>query len=140
MFVLFLKILLKLLKILGIIALILLGVLLVIGLFMPEEKLMEQDGPATYFVTPRECVGDYGFKVVEIIDDKYVIAQELVSESEDDTTDLVVVFVDTDKHLHYDNQKIIIPVDQCAKQIGVYKPTNNKYRGKKLPIVKIKDK
>jgi hypothetical protein len=56
MFVLFLKILLKLLKALGVLALILLGILLVVSIFMPEEKLMEHDGPATYFVYPRECV------------------------------------------------------------------------------------
>ena len=140
MFVLFLKILLKLLKALGVLALILLGILLVVSIFMPEEKLMEHDGPATYFVYPRECVGDYAFKVIEIIDDKYVIAQELNPESEEHTTDLVVVFIDNAKHLHYSNQKIIIPVDKCAKQIGVYKSKNYKYRDKNLPIVEIQDK
>ena len=96
---------------------------------------------ATMFDAPRECVTSNNFKVEIILDERYVIAEELNPDLEEYgfTTDLTVVFIDEDNS-YYTDQVVKVPHGKCARQIGVYKSDHYKYNDKTLPIVKIMDK
>ena len=114
---------------------------------MPEpapKKLTakkKNNGPATIFDAPRECVTSRPLKVVDIFDSRYVIAKELHPGLEEygATTDLTVVFIDENNE-YYTDQVIKIPSGKCARQIGVYKSTHFMYDDKTLPIVEIMNK
>ena len=101
----------------------------------------QKSGPATMFDAPRECVTSNNFKVEIILDEKYVIAEELNPDLEEYgfTTDLTVVFIDEDNS-YYTDQVVKVPHGKCVRQIGVYKSDHYKYNDKTLPIVKIMDK
>lgn len=101
----------------------------------------KNNGPATMFDAPRECVTSRPLKVVDIFDSRYVIAKELRPGLEEygATTDLTVVFIDENNE-YYTDQVIRIPKGKCARQIGVYKSDHYLYDDKTLPIVEIMDK
>ena len=105
------------------------------------EKKKKNNGPATMFDKPRNCVTSRPLKVVDIFDSRYVIAKELFEglEKYGATTDLTVVFID-ENNTYYTDQIITIPKGKCVRQIGVYKSTHYLYGDKTLPIVRIMDK
>ena len=110
-----------------------------------EEKSTkkQKSGPATMFDVPRECVTSNNFKVEIILDERYVIAEELDPEMESYgfllPSGVTVVFIDEDNS-YYTDQVVKVPHGKCARQIGVYKSDHYKYNDKTLPIVKIMDK
>ena len=101
----------------------------------------KSNGPETIFDAPRDCVSSRKFKVKEILDSRYVIAEELDPRLEEYgfTTDLTVVFID-ENNTYYTDQVIKMPSGKCARQIGVYKSDHFMYKDKTLPIVNIMDK
>lgn len=98
----------------------------------------KNNGPATIFDEPRDCVTSKSLKVEDIFESKYVVAKELFEGLEEygATTDLTVVFIDNN-NTYYTDQVITIPRGKCVRQIGVYKSTHYLYNDKTLPIVKI---
>lgn len=101
----------------------------------------KNNGPATMFDAPRECVSSNRFEVETILNSRYVIAKELDPAVDDYNipTGLQVVFIDENNE-YYTEQVIKIPKGKCARQIGVYKSDHYMYDDKTLPIVEIMDK
>ena len=93
----------------------------------------------TLFDEPGECLSTGSFEIMQVIDDGVALANEIdkVRSSYNTHTDLLVLLVNDEGKLYYDDQVINVPNGKYARQIGVYKyPTKLGFE-KTVPIVKI---
>ena len=109
------------------------GVILTIGLIMILAiGTNESDKGMTLLEQPGECMSTNSFSVTQVIDENAALAREI-----DLFSDLLVLLVNDEGILYYDNQIISIPEGKCARQVGVYKYTTHSGIEKTVPIVKI---
>ena len=92
----------------------------------------ESDKGMTMLEQPGECMSTNSFSVTQVIDENAALARET-----DLFSDLLVLLVNDEGILYYDNQIINIPEGKCARQVGVYKYTTHSGIEKTVPIVKI---
>ncbi len=92
----------------------------------------ESDKGMTMLEQPGECMSTNSFSVTQVIDENAALAREI-----DLFSDLLVLLVNDEGILYYDNQVISIPEGKCARQVGVYKYTTHSGIEKTVPIVKI---
>ena len=93
----------------------------------------------TLFDEPGECLSTGLFEIMQVIDDGVALANEIdkMRSSYNTHTELLVLLVNDEGQLYYDDQVINVPIGKCARQIGVYKyPTKSGFE-KTVPIVKI---
>ena len=123
---------------LGLAFLVLLMIALIFGI-IKFFGAMEESKAVVLFEEPRECVSVGNFQVREIVNSKYVIAEELTSGFSGyvGSDIMTVVFIDESNEF-YNNKIVTIPRGRCVRQIGVYTVTHSvRYKDKVLPIVKI---
>ena len=109
------------------------GGVLTIGLIMILAiGANESDKGMTMLEQPGECMSTNSFSVTQVIDENAALARET-----DLFSDLLVLLVNDEGILYYDNQVISIPEGKCARQVGVYKYTTHSGIEKTVPIVKI---
>ena len=109
------------------------GGVLTIGLIMILAiGANESDKGMTMLEQPGECMSTNSFSVTQVIDENAALARET-----DLFSDLLVLLVNDEGFLYYDNQVISIPEGKCARQVGVYKYTTHSGIEKTVPIVKI---
>lgn len=109
------------------------GGVLTIGLIMILAiGANESDKGMTMLEQPGECMSTNSFSVTQVIDENAALARET-----DLFSDLLVLLVNDEGILYYDNQIINIPEGKCARQVGVYKYTTHSGIEKTVPIVKI---
>lgn len=109
------------------------GGVLTIGLIMILAiGANESDKGMTMLEQPGECMSTNSFSVTQVIDENAALARET-----DLFSDLLVLLVNDEGILYYDNQIISIPEGKCARQVGVYKYTTHSGIEKTVPIVKI---
>ena len=109
------------------------GGVLIIGLIMILAiGANESDKGMTMLEQPGECMSTNSFSVTQVIDENAALARET-----DLFSDLLVLLVNDEGILYYDNQIINIPEGKCARQVGVYKYTTHSGIEKTVPIVKI---
>lgn len=109
------------------------GGVLTIGLIMILAiGANESDKGMTMLEQPGECMSTNSFSVTQVIDENAALARE-----RDLFSDLLVLLVNDEGILYYDNQVISIPEGKCARQVGVYKYTTHSGIEKTVPIVKI---
>ena len=109
------------------------GGVLTIGLIMILAiGANESDKGMTMLEQPGECMSTNSFSVTQVIDENAALARE-----RDLFSDLLVLLVNDEGILYYDNQVINIPEGKCARQVGVYKYTTHSGIEKTVPIVKI---
>lgn len=109
------------------------GGVLTIGLIMILAiGANESDKGMTMLEQPGECMSTNSFSVTQVIDENAALARE-----RDLFSDLLVLLVNDEGILYYDNQIINIPEGKCARQVGVYKYTTHSGIEKTVPIVKI---
>ena len=109
------------------------GGVLTIGLIMILAiGANESNKGMTMLEQPGECMSTNSFSVTQVIDENAALARET-----DLFSDLLVLLVNDEGILYYDNQIINIPEGKCARQVGVYKYTTHSGIEKTVPIVKI---
>jgi hypothetical protein len=109
------------------------GGVLTIGLIMILAiGANESDKGMTMLEQPGECMSTNSFSVTQVIDENAALARET-----DLFSDLLVLLVNDEGILYYDDQIINIPEGKCARQVGVYKYTTHSGIEKTVPIVKI---
>lgn len=104
-----------------------------------KERLEVKDYNINLFDEPAECVSTSVFKIEEVIDEYYAIAEEVEYESVLENYYLKyggikVVIKSEEKNKYFDEQIIKMPAGKCMRQIGVYSKYSDTY-----PVVKISD-
>ena len=104
-----------------------------------KERLEVKDYNINLFDEPAECVSTSVFKIEEVIDEYYAIAEEVEYESILENYYLKyggikVVIKSEEKNKYFDEQIIKMPAGKCMRQIGVYSKYSDTY-----PVVKISD-
>lgn len=93
----------------------------------------------TLFDEPGECLSTGSFEIMQVIDDGVALANEIdkMRSSYNTHTELLVLLVNDEGQLYYDDKVINVPNGKCARQIGVYKYPIKSGFEKTVPIVKI---
>ena len=90
------------------------------------------------FEVPTDCVSTSDFKIEEVIDEYYAIADEVeyntVLKKYYSKYAIKVVIKSEEKNKYFDEQIIKMPAGKCMRQIGVYTKYSNTY-----PVVKISE-
>jgi hypothetical protein len=90
------------------------------------------------FEAPTDCVSTSDFKIEEVIDEYYAIADEVeyntVLKKYYSKYAIKVVIKSEEKNKYFDEQIIKMPAGKCMRQIGVYTKYSNTY-----PVVKISE-
>jgi hypothetical protein len=83
--------------------------------------------------TKGECIKSNGkLKIFQVINPNSALA-----ETGESSSDLMVLLINYEGKSYYDDQKITITSNKCAKQIGTYKYTTNMGIEKTVPAVVI---
>lgn len=102
------------------------------------KKLEVKDNNIKLFDAPTDCVSTSDFKIKEVIDEYYAIAEEVeyntVLENYYPKYGINVVIKSEEKNKYFDEQIIKMPAGKCMRQIGVYTKYSNTY-----PVVKISE-
>jgi hypothetical protein len=103
-----------------------------------KERLEVKDYNINLFDEPAECVSTSDFKIEEVIDEYYAIADEVeyitVLKKYRSKYAIKVVIKSEEKNKYFDEQIIKMPAGKCMRQIGVYTKYSNTY-----PVVKISE-
>ena len=90
------------------------------------------------FEAPTDCVSTSDFKIEEVIDEYYAIADEVeyntVLKKYYSKYAIKVVIRSEEKNKYFDEQIIKMPAGKCMRQIGVYTKYSDTY-----PVVKISE-
>jgi hypothetical protein len=90
------------------------------------------------FEAPTDCVSTSDFKIEEVIDEYYAIADEVeyntVLKKYYSKYAIKVVIKSEEKNKYFDEQIIKMPAGKCMRQIGVYTKYSDTY-----PVVKISE-
>lgn len=89
------------------------------------------------FDKPRNTVPGKTFKVFQVFSDGSVLSSG--DDSSGNNLGLDVLFLGDESTSYYDDQKIEIPKEKVARQIGNYSYTTNMGVEKTVPIVEIMD-
>lgn len=103
------------------------------------KKLKVKDNNIKLFDAPTDCVSTSDFKIKEVIDEYYAIAEEVEYDSILENYfskygGIKVVIKSEEKNKYFDEQIIKMPAGKCMRQIGVYTKYSNTY-----PVVKISE-
>lgn len=102
------------------------------------KKLEVKDNNIKLFEAPTDCVSTSDFKIEEVIDEYYAIADEVeyntVLKKYYSKYAIKVVIKSEEKNKYFDEQIIKMPAGKCMRQIGVYTKYSNTY-----PVVKISE-
>lgn len=103
--------------------------------FISEVK----DSNIKLFEAPTDCVSTSDFKIKEVIDEYYAIAEEVEYDSVLENYfskygGIKVVIKSEEKNKYFDEQIIKIPAGKSMRQIGVFSKYSDTY-----PVVKILD-
>ncbi|MBO5983590.1 MAG: hypothetical protein J6P90_01050 [Rikenellaceae bacterium] len=111
---------------------------IVLSLILSNSANTNNNG-ATFFEQPGDCLSTRSFEIMQVIEDGAALAQEIdkVRSSYNTYTNLLVLIINEDGQLYYDDQVIDIPDGQCARQVGVYKYPTQSGLEKTVPIVMI---
>ncbi len=101
------------------------------------KKLEVKDNNIKLFDAPTDCVSTSDFKIKEVIDEYYSIAEEVEYDSILENYyfkygGIKVVIKSEEKNKYFDEQIIKMPAGKCMRQIGVYSKYSDTY-----PVVKI---
>lgn len=90
------------------------------------------------FEAPTDCVSTSDFKIEEVIDEYYAIADEVeyntVLKKYYSKYAIKVVIKSEEKNKYFDEQIIKMPAGKCMRQVGVYTKYSDTY-----PVVKISE-
>jgi hypothetical protein len=91
------------------------------------------------FAAPTDCVSTSDFKIKEVLDEYYAIAEEVEYDTVLENyytryNGIKVVIKSEEKNKYFDEQIIKMPAGKCMRQIGVYTKYSNTY-----PVVKISE-
>lgn len=91
------------------------------------------------FEAPTDCVSTSDFKIKEVLDEYYAIAEEVEYDTVLENyytryNGIKVVIKSEEKNKYFDDQIIKMPAGKCMRQIGVYTKYSNTY-----PVVKISE-
>lgn len=93
------------------------------------------DDDVVMFDQPRSTVGAREFHILQVLPN----GNALATAEDMDYVGTVVLFLANDATAYYDNQKIIVPVGKCLKQIGSYTYENRQEMIKTVPVVEFFD-
>jgi maltose-binding protein MalE len=103
-----------------------------------KERLEVKDYNINLFDEPAECVSTSDFKIEEVIDEYYAIADEVeyntVLKKYYSKYAIKVVIKSEEKNKYFDEQIIKMPAGKCMRQVGVYTKYSDTY-----PVVKISE-
>lgn len=103
-----------------------------------SEKIEVKDNNIKLFDAPTDCVSTSDFKIKEVIDEYYAIADEVeyntVLKKYYSKYAIKVVIKSEEKNKYFDEQIIKMPAGKCMRQIGVYTKYSDTY-----PVVKISE-
>lgn len=105
----------------------------VIILFLNFVGTVESLGLEIY-EQPGECVTCKNLKVIQAKDDGTALAVEKDLFSVDN---LVMLLINDNGKSYYDGEKILIPRNMCARQVGIYKYVTNNNVNATIPAVRI---
>jgi hypothetical protein len=95
----------------------------------------------TIFEEKGECITTNEIEVFQVLEPNVALARTLKYGKygiRDYSDEIVVLIIDYDSKTFYDEQKIKIPKDKCARQIGTYQYTTKQDNfGKTVPAVAI---
>ena len=121
------------------------GMVLLFVILMVIAKV--NNSGVTTFQEPGEVIEGDAFEVFQVLPsgDALAYVQESYSFEFDKierykNTYVIVLLPCNEGKTYYDDQFIKIPKGKCARQIGVYKYTNNMNSEKTVPVVGIYDK
>lgn len=121
------------------------GIVLLFVILMVIAKV--NNSGVTTFQKPGEVIEGDAFEVFQVLPsgDALAYVQESYSFDFDKKerykdTSVIVLLPCNEGKTYYDDQFIKIPEGKCARQIGVYKYTNNMNSEKTVPVVGIYDK
>lgn len=121
------------------------GIVLLFVILMVIAKV--NNSGVTTFQEPGEVIEGDAFEVFQVLPsgDALAYVQESYSFEFDKierykNTYVIVLLPCNEGKTYYDDQFIKIPKGKCARQIGVYKYTNNMDNEKTVPVVGIYDK
>lgn len=121
------------------------GMILLFVILMVIAKV--NNSGVTTFQEPGEIIEGDAFEVFQVLPsgDALAYVQESYSFDFDKIerykdTYVIVLLPCNEGKTYYDDQFIKIPEGKCARQIGVYKYTNNMNSEKTVPVVGIYDK
>ena len=91
------------------------------------------------FEAPTDCVSTSDFKIKEVLDEYYAIAEEVEYDTVLENyytryNGIKVVIKSEEQNKYFDEQIIKMPAGKCMRQIGVYTKYSNTY-----PVVKISE-
>ena len=104
-----------------------------------SEKIEVKDNNIKLFDAPTDCVSTSDFKIKEVIDEYYAIAEEVEYNTVLENyytryNGINVVIKSEEKNKYFDEQIIKMPAGKCMRQIGVYTKYSDTY-----PVVKISE-
>jgi hypothetical protein len=91
------------------------------------------------FAAPTDCDSTSDFKIKEVLDEYYAIAEEVEYDTVLENyytryNGIKVVIKSEEKNKYFDEQIIKMPAGKCMRQVGVYTKYSNTY-----PVVKISE-
>jgi len=115
---------------------ILTGVLLTVVVFFvmtKEDKLNDELAGLTMFPKKGECVTSKSeLQIFQVVKPNMALAKSGVFPD-----DLMILLINHDGNSYYDDQKIKIPANKCARQVGTYQYTTAIGFDKTVPVVVI---
>lgn len=94
----------------------------------------------TLFEQPGECISNKSFKVILVDSYGNALATEKSSDRYDLYGGMVVLFIAEEGMSYYDDQIIMVPSDQCVRQLGTYRYTTTANSVKTVPVVALRKK
>ena len=105
----------------------------VIMLFLNFVETVESLG-LTIYDEPSECVTHKSLKVIQVQDNDAALVIENGLFSVDN---LVMLLINDNGKSYYDGEKISIPRNMCARQVGIYKYVTTNHVNATVPAVRI---
>ena len=85
------------------------------------------------FEEPRDYMEYSQFEVFQVLESGCALAHT------DDSFGAIVFIIPNEKQQFYDDQKIVLKIDQCAQHVGIYKYSTKMEIEKTLPAIRIID-
>ncbi len=91
------------------------------------------DNNTIWFDKPGEIITESSFTVFQVLDDNAALAL-------DDHYDAIYLLVNDEDKYYYDGEKVRVPKNKKARQVGIYKYATKDLNMRTVPIVQFFDK
>ena len=109
--------------------------LLLVGIY---QQSLSNDGllpGMTLFVEKGSCISKKNFHIFQALGTTGLAHEKGTSSFSDMYDGITVLFMNQEDKPYYDDQKIVIPKNKCARQVGIYHYETKAHDYKTVPVV-----